>query len=69
MRARCGFLTHGIAVHFERRAATGEIDALTEEILTAERKSDTHRVLERRRSHWCRADRNNWSTRTDQVSV
>jgi len=47
MRARCGFFTHGIAVHFERRAATGEIDALTEEILTAERKSDTHRVLER----------------------
>ena len=39
------FLTHGIAVHFERRAAAAEIDAVAEEVLTAERKPDTHRVL------------------------
>jgi hypothetical protein len=47
MRARCGFLTHGIAVHFERRAAAAEIDAVAKEVLTAERKPDTHRVLKR----------------------
>ena len=45
MRARCGFLTHGIAVHFERRAAASEIDAVAEEVLAAE--TNTHRVLKR----------------------
>src|SRR5215469_6471704 len=47
MCARCEFLTHGIAVHFEHRAAASEVDAVAEEILTAERKTDTHRVLKR----------------------
>jgi hypothetical protein len=45
--ARCGFLTHGIAVHFERRAAAAEIDAVAGEVLTAERKPDAHRVPKR----------------------
>ena len=40
-------LTHGIAIHFERRAAAAEIDAVAEEVLTAERKPDTYRVLKR----------------------
>jgi hypothetical protein len=35
MRAGCGSLAHGIAVHFERRAAAAEIDAVAEEILAA----------------------------------
>jgi hypothetical protein len=47
MRARCGFLTHGVTVHFECRAAAAEIDAVAEEVLTAKRKPDTHRVLKR----------------------
>jgi hypothetical protein len=47
MRARRGFLTHSVAVHFERRAAAAEIHAVAEELLTAERKPDTHRVLKR----------------------
>ena len=34
-------------VYFERRAAAAEIDAVAEEVLTAERKPDTHRVLKR----------------------
>ena len=33
--------------HFERRAAAAEIDAVAKEVLTAERKPDTHRVLKR----------------------
>jgi hypothetical protein len=45
--ARCGFSAHGIAVYFERRAAAAEIGAVAEELLTAERKPDTHRVLKR----------------------
>ena len=40
-------LTHGKVVHFERRVAAAEIDAVPEEFLTAERKPDTHRVLKR----------------------
>ena len=42
-----GFLTNGIAVHFEGRAATGEIDAVAEEVLTAECKPDPYCVLKR----------------------
>jgi hypothetical protein len=38
---------HGIAVHFERRAAAAEIDAVAKELLTAERKPDADRVLKR----------------------
>jgi len=45
MRARCRFLTHGIAVYVEHRAAAAEEEAVAEEVLTAERKPDTHRVL------------------------
>jgi hypothetical protein len=40
-------LAHGITVDFERGAAAAEIDAVAEELLTAERKPDTHRVLKR----------------------
>ena len=46
-----------IAVYFEPRAAAAEINAVAEEVLAAERKPDTHRVL-KRTGHWCRADRN-----------
>ena len=38
---------HGITIHFERRAAAAEIDAVAEEVLAAERKPDTQRVLKR----------------------
>ena len=40
-------LTHGKVVHFERRAAAAEIDAVAKEALAAERKPDTHRILKR----------------------
>jgi hypothetical protein len=36
-------LTHGKAAHFERGATAAEIDAVAEEVLTAERKPDAKR--------------------------